>query len=303
MRNLIGWVARYGDDVVAILLTLVLFVLGWQDVVGATAIDNTILLVLAVLIAGNLRDRYNAGALHKRLMDELASAAEVRVLTGSQVAAELRAARLRTDSWHFRGGTGTFLRPVTLPECVQLARERRHSLSIHIEIISPMDVELCKLYSDFRASVGPAEDEKWSVERTQKEAYATILAACWYDQHHDLVHIDVGLSHQMTTFRWDMSSDSIIQTQENAAGQALLFPRGKAYYDYWQMELERSFSQAEAVAITSARTIALSDEPSADEARALFHALGLPLPSSYREEDISHILDKAFRSPNPYAGW
>jgi hypothetical protein len=52
VRALTRWIAKYGDEIVAILLTLVLFVLGWQDIVGATAINNTILLVLAVMIAG-----------------------------------------------------------------------------------------------------------------------------------------------------------------------------------------------------------------------------------------------------------
>ena len=304
VRNLIRWIARYGDDVVAILLTSVLFVLGWQDVVGTTAVNNTILLVLAVMIAGNLRDRYNVSGVHRRMLSELTSSAEVRVLPGSQVVSELRAARLSTDFWHFRGGTGTYLRPVTLPECDRLARQLRRDFSLYIEIIDPSDVDLCRLYANFRASVGPVEDEEWSIERAQKEAYATILAACWFAQHSELMHIEVRLSNRMTTFRWDMSSESIIQTQENAAGQALLFPRGKTYYGYWRLELERSFAQAKKVPIAEASEAPLGREPSVDEVRALFRTVGLLLPSSYTDQDVARVMEKALRPRDPYSnGW
>lgn len=304
VRALTKWIAKYGDEIVAILLTLVLFVLGWQDIVGATAINNTILLVLAVMIAGNLRDRYSVHGMHERVLGELAGATEIRVLTGSQVATELRAARHTTEFWHFRGGTGTYLRAVTLPECVANSREQRRSFAMYIEIIDPTHPEVCKLYADFRSSVSPSEDEPWTPERTRKEAYATILAACWWQQTYNLLNVELALTTRMTTFRWDMSSASVIQTQENAAGQALLFPHDKTYYNYWREELKRSFAQVPTkVPMHRAGEVKLGKEPSVDEVLALFRALGIPLPSEYQERDVAQVVAKALKPRNPYATW
>ena len=306
MRALIRWVAKYGDETVAILLTLTLFVLGWQDVVGANTINNTILLVLAVMIAGNLRDRFAARTMHQQLVAELASSSEIRILTGNQVSIELRAALHDTELWHFRGGTGTYLRAVTLPQCVANARERRRSVAMRIEIIDPTDATVCARYSSFRSSVpssGPVDAEPWTVERTRKEAYATILAAYWYRQRNDLLMVEVGLTDKMTTFRWDMSSTAVIQTQESAAGQALLFAHGKTYYQYWRMELERSFAQTRHVRIGGAGAVAVGEEPSVDEVTELFEALEVPLPLEFGPREVSEIIVKALDPPNLYSGW
>jgi hypothetical protein len=306
VRALIRWVAKYGDETVAIALTLTLFVLGWADVVGATVINNVILLVLAVMTAGNLRDRFAARAMHQRVVAELSGAAEIRVLTGSQVTTELRAARHDTEFWHFRGGTGTYLRAVTLPQCVAGARERRRSITVRIEIIDPTDARVCARYAGFRSSVpniGPVDDEEWTPDRTRKEAYATILAAYWYRQRNDLLMVEVGLTDRMTTFRWDMSSSAVIQTQESAAGQALLFARGKPYYQYWRMELERSFAQARPVPIGAADAVPIGEEPSVDEAAAVFEALGVGLPLEFGQREVSEIIGKALAAPNLFAVW
>jgi hypothetical protein len=303
---MVRWIAKYGDETVAIALTLTLFVLGWADVVQTAVTDNVILLVLAVMTAGNLRDRFAARSMHQRLIGELAGASEIRILTGSQVTTELRAARHDTEFWHFRGGTGTYLRAVTLPECVHNARERRRSITVRIEIIDPTDPKVCARYASFRSSVpniGPVDDEPWTTDRTRKEAYATILAAYYHRQRNDLLAVEVGLTTKMTTFRWDMSSAAVIQTQENAAGQALLFAHGKAYYQYWRMELERSFAQARPVPIGEADAVPVGEEPSVDEVTAVFDALGVPLPLEFGQREVSEIVVKALDAPNLFAVW
>jgi hypothetical protein len=307
VRALVRWIAKFGDETVAILLTLTLFILGWSDVVQAPVINNVILLVLGVMTAGNLRDRFAARSMHQRVVAELAGASEIRILTGSQVTAELRAARHDTEFWHFRGGTGTYLRAVTLPECVHNARERRRGITVRIEVIDPTDLKVCARYASFRSSVptyGPVTDvEPWTTERTRKEAYATILAAYWYRQRNDLLTVQVGLTTTMTTFRWDMSSAAVIQTQESAAGQALLFAHDKTYYQYWRMELERSFAQARPVPIGEADAVPVGDEPSVDEVTAVFDVLGVPLPREFGPREVSEIVVKALDAPNLFAVW
>ena len=314
VRALISWIVKYGDESVAILLILIMVVLAWADVVGQTYISNTILLVLAAITAGNLRDRFAAESMRRdlqaalsehsdRLWGALAQSAEIQVLTGAQVGAELAAAREGTGFWRFRGGTGTFLRAVTLPECVRDARSSRRRLTVRIEIIDPCNPELCARYANFRNTLTTHPDaggEEWTEERTRKEAYSTILAACWYQRRYALLDIAVSVSERMTTFRWDMSSRAVLLTQEDAAGQALLFTADKTYYRYWDVELGFSFAQARSVPLAAAAQVPLGEEPSVDEVISMFEALECPLPRSYEPRDVSDIIAKALQARNPY---
>ncbi|HEV2345824.1 MAG TPA: hypothetical protein VGS97_17125 [Actinocrinis sp.] len=310
MRAVMRWIARFGDELVALVLALAVVGLAWADVVGSAAVANTVLLVLAAITTANLRDRFRARAAHEELLQQLeqragelasslTSGTHVRVLTGTQIATEHAVARKGTVLWHFRGGTGTYLRAVTLPECITAARSNRRRLEVRIQILDPANEELCGRYARFRTTLAIRPDgvgEPWTLDRTRKEAYATILAACWHRQRYDLLDIAVGLSNTMTTFRWDQSSTAVILTQENPDGQALLFARDKPYYGYWDVELRSSFDQSRHVPIEN--DVPLSDEPSVDEVTALFAALGMPLPYSGR--DVSDIVFKALRARNPY---
>lgn len=303
MRGVVLWIVKYGDELAAIILALAVAVLAWTDAVGTAAVGNTILLVLAAITSSNLRDRFRGRALHDELLAKLNAEAQVRVLTGNQIGGAHAAAREGTVVWLFRGGTGTYLRAVTLPECVRTARLNRRRLEVKIQIIDPTDTGVCDRYARFRNTLAPHPDgtgEIWTTDRTRKEAYATILAACWQRQRYDLLDIAVGLTTTMSTFRWDLSSNAVILTQEDPAGQALLFNSDKIQYGYWDIELRNSFNQARAVPIHEAEAMPLGDEPSVEEAVALFERLGLALPGSYEPRDVSDIVAKAIQARNPY---
>jgi hypothetical protein len=190
---------------------------------------------------------------------------------------------------------------VTLKECVEHARREQRPLRMQLEIIDPTDDALCTEYARFRSSLVPGPDgtgETWTFERTRKEAFATILAACWHRQHFTLLTIEVGLSKIMTTFRWDLSSHSVIMTDPFSS--ALMFAEGKPPYRAYNRELEKSFRQARRVGIERATELQLSDEPTIDEARRLFAVLELDLPRSFTDRDVSDVITKALRAKNPY---
>ena len=73
----------------------------------------------------------------RRAIEDLAM---VRSLSGPEVEQALRRARQDTDRWTFRGGTGTYLRAVTLPECVREAQRQRRSLTMKIEATHSPDL-------------------------------------------------------------------------------------------------------------------------------------------------------------------
>ncbi|MGH3620653.1 MAG: hypothetical protein ACRDQ5_02535 [Sciscionella sp.] len=296
MKSFTTWLLRNVDGVLALLIAVAVGILAVLDVAGPAQLNSAILLVLALLAATLLRDRKSEA---KRLADLSA----VRQLNGIEVTRELAAAHGEADQWTFKGGTGTYLRAVTLKQCVQNARQEKRPLRMQLEILDPTDEALCRGYAQFRSSLTPGPDgtgETWTFERTRKEAFATVLAACWYRQRYPFVTIDVGLSKIMTTFRWDMSPRCVIMTQDDPSGPALMFDKGKPYYRAYSRELAASFNQAKRVPVDEVRDLPLSEEPTVEETRALFTKLDLELPSAFTDRDVTDLIRKALQAKNPY---
>jgi hypothetical protein len=329
------WIGKNIEALIALLVALAIAVLAWFDVVtDPDQVNSATLLVLAVLAVAVLRDRSRSSGMEQEVSDRLAgmSAAVaqltmriervketehimaevqhtldrlsmVRVLRGAEVGQALAEARRDTDRWIFKGGTGTYIRAVTLPECVENARRERRPLRMRLEIIDPTNEELCDHYAKFRRSLSSQPDgtgEIWTLDRTRKEAFATILAASWYRQRSRLLDIEVGLSSVMTTSRWDISSSRVVVTQEDPRTPAMTTERGKYYYDSWSTELQISFEQAARVPLEQAKGVPLSDEPTVDEARRLFTNLNIQLPHAFTDRAVSDIIQKAVAPKNPF---
>ena len=331
MARLLAWLNKYGDSGLALLLAIGVGILTLADIVGPNDVNGAILLTLALVATASLRNRAREEAMDTQLhsvlqsteamltklparLDELESTVEgtrraleessfVRVLHGSEVGSALEEARRNTDRWAFKGGTGTFLRAVTIPECVELARRKKHTLHMQLGIIDPANEKLCAAYAQFRRSLSDKPDatgEIWTVDRARKESYATVLAACWYQQHYSFVTIEVGLSSVMTTFRWDMTPHRLIITQEDPQFPAMMLEPGKYYYEIYSRELMASLRQCRQVPMSRLDHIELSDEPTVDETRKLFADLDLPLPRSFTDRNVAEVVSKAIQAKNPY---
>jgi hypothetical protein len=299
---------------IALVVAVVTFVLALVDILGADEVNGATLLILAVLAAAVLRDRSRTEAmedvledlpegLRKSTRDALDEMSMVRVLRGSEVGRALEEARQNTDRWFFKGGTGTYIRAVTLPTCIERARERRRTLRMRLEIIDPTNEDVCEQYARFRQSGVnrlDATGEPWTLDRTRKESFATILAACLHKQHYQFLELEIGLSARMTTFRWDLSDSRIVITQEDPGAPAMMIERGKPYYDAWSTELQASFDQASRVPLEQVRQSRLSAEPTVEEVRKLFVNLSIPLPHGFTDRAVSDIIRKALQPTNPY---
>lgn len=326
--------AEYADAVIALLLALVFGLLGALGTVSQSVTSGGILTTLAVFAIVILRDRVNKisldreirkstdqskeilGTLPPRLsqIDVLTGSiselrgiiegsATVRMLRGAEVQTAHTEARSRTERWFFKGGTGTYLRAVTLPKCVEAARRDRRALEFRIEIIDPTDGEACERYENFRRSVSLDPDgtgDTWYRGRTRLESYATLLSACWNRQRFRLLDIRVGLTSIVSTFRFDMSSEYLIITQDDPRFPAFLIPRDKSLFDAYGIELRNSFEQAEHVHLDLADHVSLSDEPTADELRTLLDALGLPPKPSLDDAEADIVIQKALHARDPY---
>ncbi|MFG1867231.1 hypothetical protein [Micromonospora arborensis] len=332
MARLLTWVLKNLDAFIGLLLALTVAILGLNNGVSQDVVNSAILLILGLLAQALLRDRLRRETAERevrqvvrdtrdrltelvpqmqeiigpegvlnRTREAIDSVSMVRVLHGSEVGLALTEARRHTDRWDFKGGTGTYTRAVTLPECLEHARRRNATLHFSIEIIDPTDEEVCERYARFRRSLAPdGPGEKWTVTRTRKESYATVLAACWHRQRSGLLTIDVRVSAQMTTFRYDLSSSCVIITQENPQTPALRIDHQELYYNRYNIELQYSREQSRRVPVEAAGQVKLDDEPSVEQVRRLFTALGLPLPRSFGDRDVADIVSRAIQARNPY---
>jgi hypothetical protein len=335
MAKLLQWAVRNVDGAVALVLALGVATLGLLNVVNQFLVESATLLILAVLAEVVMRERWRrtqvereirdglvenmavlkalreplddlteAGQVVTRAREALAKLSMVQVLNGTDVREALVDARAHTDRWHFKGGTGTYLRAVTLPECIENARRRKGRLQVRLEILDPTDEAVCRRYADFRTALSSdrpdGTGERWTLDRTRKEAFATVLAACWHQQRNGLLDIELRLSPVMSTFRYDLSARCIVLTQEDPSAPALRIEEGTFYYERWSTELMASLQQARAVPVGSDRQVRLSARPSVDETRRLFESVGTPLPRSFTDRDVTDIVQKAIEPRNPY---
>lgn len=303
----IGWVLRNLDVFVAVGLA---FTIGLLDVFGEVVSEDVssgaTLLVLGALAVGSMTERVRrrsdieeVSADTRRALEDLAM---VRSLSGGEVAEALSRARENTKLWYFKGGTGTYLRAVTLPRCVEAATLQRTPLTIKIDIINPGSEQTCSDYARFRQTFTRQRtldaSNAWTATRTRKESYATVLAACWYRQRLDTLEISVHLSSGVPTLRFDLSESCLVITQDDPNRVNLLVDRDQPLYDYYVTELHQSREQAKRLDLHALPP--LGDEPTVDEVRAVFDHLGLPLPAVFSDGDIGEIIDKALHPEDPY---
>ncbi|MFG2336506.1 hypothetical protein [Streptomyces yangpuensis] len=305
LERFVAWVLRNADVVVAVCVAMgVGFLDIFGDVVSDDVSSGATLVVLGLLATGSIVERVRRpAAIHEALSgtrQALEDLAMVRSLSGNEVGEALRKARQHTNLWYFKGGTGTYLRAVTLPLCVAAAKEQRSQLNVKIDIVNPADERACAAYARFRQMFGGQRggDEVWTTDRVRQESYATVLAACWYQRQLTTLEISVHLSSAVPTLRFDLSETCLVITQDDRSRVNLLVERGQPLYDYYVTELHQSREQATVLDLRVASP--LGQEPTVDEVRTLFDDLGLSLPRVFTDGDIGRIIEKALHAEDPY---
>jgi hypothetical protein len=326
MRVLVSglrWLWENADPMAALGMAVAFSVLGAFGVVSQEVLSNVVLATLAVIAFTLLRERTARGTVLAGVSDSLErhragvdrSIAQVREAVGMIdtlikptqgrfLTHDFEQAILDTRLWIYKGGTGTYLRAVTLPGNAENALRHRTRREISIEILDPTNLELCDRYGRMRRSLDPMPDktgETWTTERVRNESYATILAAAYHRERHGLLDIQLGLSSTMSLFRYDLSSRYIIITQEDGTAPALEANNGTYFYNSYLNELRFSFEQSRKIDLQRALEIPLTKgEVTGREVARLFEALGVPLDDSFGQQDVDGIIEKAFRPVNLY---
>jgi hypothetical protein len=307
MKRAFSWAVSNADTLIALGLAVVVSVLGLAGAVSAAVVANATVLTLAVLAFIMLHDRKVQGDTREevgRLGRKFDEHNPIRILTGMDIGRAIADARRSTEQWFFRGSTATYVRATVIPECIKQARRAGNKeFRARLEMLDPTSTVACENYVRLYQSLadGPGSPEmSWTVKGTRIELYATILAVCWHKRRYDLFTVEIGLTDAASTFRWEASSQYFILTQRGPRFPAMLIEHTDPFYSLLVSELNASFRQARHLQLELAREVYLSDEPTIEEARALFSRLGVEVPADFVGDDISEIIAKALHFENPY---
>ncbi|WP_194814016.1 hypothetical protein [Nocardia sp. XZ_19_385] len=311
MTSIMRWAFRYADVLVA--LTLALVVVG-LDVIGETSektLQNAMMATLAVVALVLLRDRVRTDSARDETRDKLDALVAgldsrqiVQVISGAECSRLLAQARLETRTWVFKGATATYVRAVTLPDCIRIARPNQRALAFQLEILDPTNESLCARYVDLHKSMSDPSSpvHQWDADGTQRELFSTILAACWYQQQYARLAIEIRLSSSYTLARYELAADKLILTQRGPGFPATVVHRDTPTYDCLEKEVDVSWKQARQVPLQAVKQeLTLSPRPTPDEVKRVFATLALPLPATWNDAVLTELSDMALASPDPYA--
>lgn len=158
---MLRWLGSNAEAVIALAIAVVVGVAGFIDLASAKLVNSAVLITLAALSLALIRDhwgrernepevrrtldatqralaelparferieRANIERANDVITDARAAideASMMRLMVGAEINRALSEAPRRTDLWMFKGGTGIFMRAVTVPECVNAARRDR----------------------------------------------------------------------------------------------------------------------------------------------------------------------------------
>lgn len=303
--------ADNADAVIALGLAIVASVLGILRAVPDYVIGNVTVLTLATVAFILLRDRNRQVKAARKIERSVTNAnvkllshlKTVKILEGDDITRALAEARSQTEKLVFKGATGTFTRAVALPECLKAAGGKHRTLEACIEIFDPGNAQLLEgyvgLYKSFATELNDPLNG-WSVDGTRREILATILAACWHKERHQNLDIEVYLSPALTTFRWDLTTTSLIITQVGPEFPAIYFGREDPYYEHWKTELRASTQASKKLQLDTVKPMRLGIRPETGTVRKLFAQLGVPVPESYDDADVEDVIKLALDESNPY---
>jgi hypothetical protein len=336
MTRFMQWLAGNIDALLALVVAMVIVVLGLLDVgnlVGSDVVQNSTLAVLALLSGVLLRDRFQQLKIREEVVQRIASVADavdlvparvdqliaeepvlqdlratlqeaalIRVVSGSQRRQLADEAIHTTDRWVCRGGTGAVLASTVLPRCIDHARRESRPLHVRVEVLNPLNLGECESYARFAQSMPATSDSRdgpWTVDRVRREVFATVLAACWHRQRYGLLNVEIGLSGVTTTLQWEITSHWALLGSTDPEAPVLLAQQGSPFYARWAADLQHSLNQAQRLPLEAARAFRLGDEPTIEDTRRLFSMLGVPLPSTWDERNVSDVIIRAVRPPGP----
>lgn len=153
--------------------------------------------------------------------------------------------RIGTSFWYFSGGVGRFSRNVTIPKIAEISQSNNTSKIIRLNIINPLDEELCENYAKYKNSLRSAKDTKinWSSKFVKNQAFATIFKSIIYKSHFPMLEIDIYLKKIFTTTRTDLNESNCVITKEDKRDLGLVCTKETFLYKTYKEEIYQESKQ------------------------------------------------------------
>lgn len=281
-------------------LLLLEFVLG-PHLLGAKAptwgeiLENLFLELLTSILGATLIGTFLIWLMPQNDSDQ---AEHVRVVPARERGEFLESCRANTDVWWFNGGMGRFNISVTLPDLARRARRENGNKSVVLVMLDPDNDRACENYSRLRLGLRSGAGADWSARRVRTELLASILSATCWIQKEPLLEVAVALKSHVSLTRFDLSSNAVLMTTEDAHESALAFHRGSPYYRLIRENLRLDLSQARRLSVPP--QMPSFAELTVDSAKAALSGLGLRT-HDLADADFTWIVNKVINPENPYA--
>lgn len=307
MKRFFLWLGVNSDALIALFLAILVTLLDVTGQASSAVLSSATVVTLGVLAFAILHDRRaneRTRTAIQRVGLKIDESRSIRVLSGPDISKAIVRAQEDADQWLFRGSTASYVRSVVLPQCLSRTKESRSRFKLRLEILDPRSEQVCAAYVKLYQDLAPEDssvERGWTLKGTQIELYATILAVCWYMNRYLSFDAEIGLTSIASSFRWEASSKWFILTQRGPQYPAFLIASEDPLYGLFLGELDGSFRQSHQLYLRPAAEILVSDEPSVDEARAVFSKLNIDPPKNFSDGDMAEIIAKALHDSSPYA--
>lgn len=224
---------------------------------------------------------------------------DFKIVEPTRIQVELSKGRISTDFWYFTGGTGIFTRAVTLPELAKQARLANKPIEIKLQIIDPLNIDICLKYAEYRRGLNTASNQPqlWNFRYVRNQSFATIVKSIIISSQEPLIDISIRLKNHFSLFRVDASSSSVIVTKEDPREVAFVFYRNSTSFNSYCHEFKETNKQAKPVKDLS--TDIRLEDLDIDKVSQILE--GVDLLSDISQNDLKFILKLVKDSKNPYA--
>ncbi|MET8786695.1 hypothetical protein [Streptomyces sp. NPDC004589] len=172
--------------------------------------------------------------------------AQVMEIPQHEINGRLRDLLQSANSWHFRGGLGSWQRSTALPA---LSEVRSRDIPYTMQVLNPAEADLCRRYADYRAR-SQHRPSTGDPEKVRDEILSLLYAVAWYG-HRTRIKPEVSFLPLFSPLRYDMSDAGLILTVPNLEERALHAPSNGWYYTGVRDELEQASRGLPRVALPS----------------------------------------------------
>ena len=230
------------------------------------------------------------------LEPKITKQANIAIVNPKDISDLLASALIDSNEWWFRGGTGRYLRAVTLPTMAERSRSSSSIKRLHVQILDPANRSSCELYATYRRGVRSSVSEgQWTLERVRAEICATLLVILIKTSQYPLLHVDVTLMPTFSSLRIDLSTKQAVVTKEDQRAPAIRCDQGTYFYDAYKDDMELTAQMGRAMPM-----IAAPIDTSLAAARQVCVILGL-IETDLTDEFLSTIIKRAKAPVSPYS--